>query len=210
MKEEKELKRDLTGVGRRIVHAVIECVADKGFDATRIRDITNLAGTSEAAFYRFFTDLGQAVLYVIRHYYWERLNQRVVAYQHVQHDPIALLEGIINELFISHADNPNTDEDESKVFRIVVSEIQSPELGGVILSDPEYRRFIDSCAEILGHAQEEKMLSNKLSAEFSAELLAPFIHTILLLRRSPEIENPSDEEVKQAVWQLLGRDSVNI
>lgn len=206
MKEVPELKRDLTGVGRRIVHAVIECVAEKGIVATRIRDITNLAGTSEAAFYRFFGDLEQAVQYVIRRYYWERLNQRLVAYQHVQQNPIALLDGIVNELLRLHADDPNTDEDESKVFKIVVSEIQSPELGEKVLSDPEYRRFIENCAEILSQAQETKALSNKLPAQFSAELLAPFIHTMLLLQRSPEIENPSNEDIKQAVWQLLGRE----
>jgi AcrR family transcriptional regulator len=209
MRAEKILKRDLTSAGRRIVHSLIDCVAERGLAGTRIRDITDAAGTSEAAFYRFFPDLHQAVLYVIRRYYWRRLNQRLAAYRRVQHEPVRLLDHIIDELFASHADDPETAEDEAKVFRIVAREMSSPELGPPIVSDPEYRQFIHDCAAIIQRAQRQEKLARPMNARLAAELLAPLAHTILLLRTVPGVSHPTDVQARRALWQLLGGQADN-
>jgi AcrR family transcriptional regulator len=202
---DRELKRELTPAGRRIVQSVIECVAERGFAGTRIRHITKAAGTSEAAFYRFFTDLGQAVLFIIRQYYWRRLNRIVAAYRRAQGEPLQLLDSIIGELLISHADDPETAEDEAKVFRIVVREIGSPELGQQILLDPEYRRFVSDCTAIIRLAQRQGKLPRHLNAKLLGELLVPLLHAILLRRTVSGIYHASEAEARRVVWQLLGR-----
>lgn len=198
------LKRELTPAGQRIVQAVTECVAERGFAATRIRDITDAAGTTEAAFYRFFTDLEQAVLYVI-HQYWRRLNRIAAAYRRIQREPLQLLDSLIGELLVSHADDPETAEDEAQVFRIVVREMRSPELSQRILSEPEYRRFVNHCTAIIRLAQRQGKLPRELNAKLLGELLTPFVHKILFLQSVPGIYHPTEAQARQAVWQLLGR-----
>lgn len=200
-----ELKRALTPVGQRLLQGVIECVAERGTAPTRIRDITNAAGTTEAAFYRFFTDLEQAVLYVIRQY-WRRLNRVAAAYRRIQSEPMQLLDHLIGELLVSHADDPETAEDEAKVFRIVVREMRSPELSQKILADPEYRRFVNTCVAIIRSAQRQGKLSQKLSAKLLGELLVPVVHKVLFLQSVRGIYHPTEAEARQVVWRLLGRE----
>jgi AcrR family transcriptional regulator len=201
---EDGLKRELTPAGRRIVQAVIECVAERGLSATRLRDVTTAAGTAEAAFYRFFTDLDQAVLYII-HQYWRRLNRVAAAYQRTQREPLQLLECIIEELLASHRDDPDTAEDEAKVFRIVVHEMRSPTLSQRILLDPEYRRFVSRCTAVIRLAQRQAKLSQRLTARLLGELLVPFTHKVLFLQSVPGVYHSTEAQRRQAVWQLLGR-----
>lgn len=202
---EDELKRALTPVGQRLIQAVIECVAKRGSAATRIRDITNVAGTTEAAFYRFFIDLEQAILYVIRQY-WRRLNRVAAAYQRIQSEPLKLLDHIIGELLASHADDPETAEDEAKVFRIVVREMRSPELSQRILTDPEYRRFVNTCIAVISAAQRQGKLPRQLNAKLVGELLVPLVHKILFLQSVPGVYHPTTAQARQIVWRVLGHD----
>src|SRR5688572_14368670 len=66
-----------TDLGQRMISAAVQEFASKGISGARVADITRSAGTTDPAFYRYFTGVKSAALFIMSEYYWAPLNQRL-------------------------------------------------------------------------------------------------------------------------------------
>ena len=71
LRREQWIKRPpVTDLGHRIVSATVEEFAARGVLGARVAAITRRAGTTDPAFYRYFTGMKEAALFVMSEYYW--------------------------------------------------------------------------------------------------------------------------------------------
>jgi AcrR family transcriptional regulator len=209
LQREQWIKRQpVTDLGRRIVSAAVEEFAAKGVLGARVAEITRRAGTTDPAFYRYFTGLKEAALFVLGEYYWAPLNVRLSHYRQITQAPLQLFDAIVDALVQSTADDPSRPWlAESQVFRIVVTEMRSPFLLPESLLDSEYQTFIKSLEEILRRGQQEGVFIRGLNAGLLAQLLVNTLHGLLMLNGIPfQPVNVGTEEVKKVAELLVGRE----
>jgi AcrR family transcriptional regulator len=207
LRREQWIKRQpVTALGQRIVRATVEEFAAKGVLGARVAEITRRAGTTDPAFYRYFTGMTEAALFVMSEYYWAPLNVRISHYQQITQDPQALFDAIVDALIQSTADDPSRPWlAESKVFRIVVAQMRNPALLPQSLLDSEYLNFIKTLEEILQDGQREGLFVSSLDARLLAQLLVNTLHGLLMLSSLPsQPVNVGTDEVKQVAALLVG------
>ena len=209
LRREQWIKRQpVTALGQRIVSATVEEFAAKGILGARVAEITRRAGTTDPAFYRYFTGMKEAALFVMSEYYWAPLNVRIGHYQQITQDPKSLFDAIVDALIQSTADDPSRPWlAESQVFRIVVAQMRNPFLLPDSLLDSEYLTFIKTLEEILRSGQEEGVFIRSLDAGLLAQLLVNTLHGLLMLNSLPfQPVSVGTPEVKQvAALLVLGK-----
>jgi AcrR family transcriptional regulator len=175
-------RRPVTELGQRIVSATVEEFASKGVLGARVAQITRRAGTSDPAFYRYFAGIKQAALFIMSEYYWAPLNLRLTHYQQITSDPLQLFEAVLHSLVQSSADSPSKPWlSESKVFKIVVSQMRNPSLLPESMLDVEYLVFIGKLEEIIRQGQQEGLFESGLRPIILARSLINALHGLLML-----------------------------
>jgi AcrR family transcriptional regulator len=206
LRREQWIKRPpVTDLGHRIVSGAVEVFAAKGVLGARVAEITRRAGTTDPAFYRYFTGLKEAALFVMSEYYWAPLNVRLNHYRQITQDPQELFDAIVDALVQSTADDASRPWlAESQVFRIVVTEMRSPFLLPESLLDSEYQTFIRALEEILWRGQRQGVFIRGLDADLLAQLLVNTLHGLLMLNSLPfQPVNVEMDEVKQVAALLV-------
>jgi AcrR family transcriptional regulator len=207
LRREQWIKRQpVTDLGHRMVSATVEEFAAKGVLGARVAEIAQRAGTTDPAFYRYFTGMKEAALFVMSEYYWAPLNVRIGHYQQITQDPKNLFDAIVHALIQSTADDPSRPWlAESQVFRIVVAQLRNPFLLPESLLDSEYLAFIKTLEEILRGGQREGVFIRSLDAGLLAHLLINTLHNLLMLNSLPfQPVSVGSDEVKEVATLLVG------
>lgn len=205
--EHPHLKRELANdVSRRIFKATIEEFAAKGILGARLASISEAAGVSDPAFYRYFPSLRDAALYILSAHYWHPLNLQFSAFQKVTANPVLLFEAVISSLIKSTEDNPGSPWiSESQVFRIAVAQMRNPFLLPDSLLDPEYLIFLEKLSHILRHGQEQGMFTAEVRSELLARSVVNTLHGLLAERQVGQRQFVVDEqEIQTIARQLVG------
>jgi AcrR family transcriptional regulator len=208
LRREQWIKRQpVTDLGHRIVAATVEEFAAKGVLGARVAEITRRAGTTDPAFYRYFTGMREAALFVMSEYYWAPLNVRLNHYQQITQDPLRLFQAIVDALIQSTADDPGRPWlAESQVFRIVVVQMRNPFLLPEALLDSEYLTFLKALEEILKRGQQVGLFTTRLDAGLLAQLLVNTLHGMLMLNSLPfQRVSMEIEEIKHVAALLVGQ-----
>jgi AcrR family transcriptional regulator len=179
----KWIKREpVTDLGRRIISATVEEFSRQGIAGARVGTITRRAGTTDPAFYRYFTGMKQAALFIMSEYYWAPLNVRLQHYRQIASDPQSLFLTVVNTLVQSAQDDRQRPWlSESQVFRIVVANMRNAFLLPQSVAESQYLRFIDGLADIIRSGQKQKIFHSSLKPRLLAELLVATLHQLLLL-----------------------------
>ena len=207
LRREQWIKRPpVTDLGQRIVGATVEEFATKGVLGARVAEITRRAGTTDPAFYRYFTGMKEAALFVMSEYYWAPLNIRIGHYQQITQDSKRRFDAIVDELIQTAGDDPGRPWlAESQVFRIVVGQMRNPFLLPDSLLDSEYLNFVKTLEQILRMGQAEEVFIQSLDPGLLAQLLVNTLHGLLMLNSLPcQPVNAGISEVKQVAALLVG------
>jgi AcrR family transcriptional regulator len=199
-------KEPLTPAAQRLISAATEAFAQKGILGARVAEITAAAGTKDAAFYRYFPSLRDAALFIMSEYYWRPLNHRLEHFFEVTHEPGQLFEAVVTALIHSTEDDPSRPWlAESKVFRIVVSQLRNPFLLPDSLRDPQYESFLGKLEGILSQGQKKGCFMTGISGQILARALVTTTHG-LLVDAALEGQNPAvaEESVRRVAFQLVG------
>lgn len=199
-------KEPLTPAAQRLISAATEAFAEKGVLGARVAEITAAAGTKDAAFYRYFPSLRDAALFIMSEYYWRPLNQRFAHFLEVTNDPAKLFEAVVSAFIHSTEDDPSRPWlAESKVFRIVVSQLRNPFLLPDSLRDPQYESFLGKLEGILSQGQVQGRFTSAISARILARALVTTTHG-LLVDAALEGQDPTvaEESVRKVAFQLVG------
>lgn len=208
LRREQWIKQQpVTDLGHRIVAAAVGEFAAKGVLGARVAEITRRAGTTDPAFYRYFTGMREAALYVMSEYYWAPLNVRLSHYQQITQEPVRLLDAIVDALIQSTADDPSRPWlAEAEVFRIVVVQMRNPFLLPESLLDSEYLTFTKTLEDIVQRGRKEGMFKSSLDAGLLADLLVNTLHGLLMLNSLPfQRVSAEIEEIKHIAALLVGR-----
>jgi AcrR family transcriptional regulator len=199
-------RQPVTDLGRRIVSAAVEEFAAKGVLGARVAEITRRAGTTDPAFYRYFTGMKEAALFVMSEYYWAPLNVRLNHYRRITQDPRRLFDAIVDALVQSTSDDPSRPWlAESQVFRIVVTQMRNPFLLPESLLDSEYQTFIRTLEAIFRRGQHQGLFIRSLDAGLLSQLLVNTLHGLLMLNSLPfQPVSVGMAEVKQVAALLVG------
>jgi AcrR family transcriptional regulator len=206
---ESRVKREfVTELSRRILKATVDEFATKGILGARVASITQTAGVTDPAFYRYFPSLRDAALHILNNYYWRPMNQRVDLFQNVTTDPVMLFEAVIKTLIQSSEDTSNLPWiPASKVFQIAVAQMRNPFLLPDSLLDPEYLSFLRKLASILQEGQIQGDFTAAIRPEVLARTLISSLHGLLVERQIAPNEFRVDEaEIRHVAWQLVGGD----
>ncbi|MBI2816184.1 MAG: TetR/AcrR family transcriptional regulator [Acidobacteria bacterium] len=201
------IKREpVTDLGHRIISATVEEFATKGIAGARVAEITKRAGTTDPAFYRYFTGMKQAALFIMSEYYWAPLNLRLRHYRQVTKDPLKLFETVVDSLIQSTEDAPSRPWlAESQVFRIVVVQMRNPFLLPESILDSEYVTFVRELADIIRTGQKTGLLTNTLNPTLLAQLLVTTLHQLLTLNGLPyQSFHVGREEARKVAIALVG------
>lgn len=199
-------KEPLTPAAQRLISAATEAFAQKGILGARVAEITAAAGTKDAAFYRYFPSLRDAALFIMSEYYWRPLNHRLEHFFEVTHEPGQLFEALVTALIHSTEDDPSRPWlAESKVFRIVVSQMRNPFLLPDSLQDLHYESFLEKLEGILNQGQSLGRFASAIHPRILARALVTTLHG-LLVDAAIEEQNPfvAEETVRGVAFQLVG------
>jgi AcrR family transcriptional regulator len=203
----RRIKKDsISPAGQRLIAAATEAFAQKGILGARVAEITAAAGTKDAAFYRYFPSLRDAALFIMGEYYWRPLNRRIAHFLEVTEEPEKVFEAVVTALIRSTEDDPSRPWlAESKVFRIVVSQLRNPFLLPDSLRDPHYESCLGKLERILGEGQKKKRFHSTIQPGILARALVTTIHG-LLVDASLEGENflIAEDAVRRVAFQLVG------
>ncbi|MBX7223949.1 MAG: TetR/AcrR family transcriptional regulator [Blastocatellia bacterium] len=204
---EPYVKRELvTELSRQLFKATVEEFAGKGILGARVASITQAAGVTDPAFYRYFPSLRDAALYVLSVHYWKPLNQKLDNFQRVTSDPVLLFEAVVRALIESSADNSNQPwVPAGLVFRIAVAHLRNPFLLPDSLLDPEYQRFLEKLAFIIQEGQSQGRFQAAIASATLARTLVNSLHGLLVEQQiAPSHFTPQAEECQMVARQLVG------
>lgn len=193
-------------VARRLIAATTEAFASKGILGARVAEITAAAGTSDPAFYRLFPSLRDAALFIMGEYYWRPLNRRIAHFREVTDDPGKLFEAVVTALIRSAEDDPTRPWlNESKVFRIVVSQSRNPFLLPDSLLDPDVEAFFKTLETILRDGRDAGIFVFPVPPRALARALVNTLHGLLVDAAVHVGETPLPEaDVRAVACQLAG------
>jgi AcrR family transcriptional regulator len=171
-----------------------------------VAEITAAAGTSDPAFYRLFPSLRDAALFIMGEYYWRPLNQRIAHFREVTDDPGKLFEAVVTALIRSAEDDPTRPWlDESKVFRIVVSQSRNPFLLPDSLLDPDIATFLTALETILREGRDTGVFAFPVPPRVLARALVNTLHGLLVDAAVHVGETPPPEtDIRAVACQLAG------
>ncbi len=201
------IKRDPNSdLAHRLISSTVEAFAEKGILGARVAEITHAAGTTDPAFYRYFPSIRDSALYIIGEYYWRPLNQRITHFQEVTNDPRQIFEAVLAALVRSTEDDHSRPWlAESKVFRVVVSELRNPFLLPDSLLDSEYLKFLGTLEGLFRDGQEKGCFDRRLRPVVMAHSLVMTLHGLFVENAlSPRSLNISEEEIREVAYRLVG------
>jgi AcrR family transcriptional regulator len=201
------IKRDPgSDLAHRLISSTVEAFAEKGILGARVAEITHAAGTTDPAFYRYFPSIRDSALYIIGEYYWRPLNQRIAHFQEVTSDPVQIFEAVLAALVRSTEDDHSRPWlAESKVFRIVVSELRNPFLLPDSLLDAEYLKFLKTLETLFRDGQAKGCFDPRLRPVVMAHSLVMTVHGLFVENAlSPRSLHISEEEIREVAFRLVG------
>lgn len=139
-----------TELGKKIVTESILMIDELGFEQFTFKKLAQKIESTEASIYRYFENKHRLLIYLIS-WYWVWLDFQITFKTNNIKSPQERLKIIINVLSQLQIDDPDTELDESALYRIVIAESSKAYLTKLVDSankDGLYREFKAVCKKI--------------------------------------------------------------
>jgi len=139
-----------TELGKRIITESILMIDELGFELFTFKKLAHQIESTEASIYRYFENKHRLLLYLIS-WYWVWLDFQMTFKTNNIKSPQERLRIIIQILSQLQLDDPDTEINESALYRIVVAESSKAYLTKLVDSanrDGLYKEYKDLCKKI--------------------------------------------------------------
>ncbi|MFM6946597.1 MAG: TetR/AcrR family transcriptional regulator [Flavobacteriales bacterium] len=193
-----------TNLGKRIIDCSIVLFDDLGFEHFTFKKLAQVAGTTEASVYRYFSSKQKLLLYLVN-WYWGRLECKLLLEAQAD-NPRDRLEKSL-QIVLNSKTTDLASSNERRLQRIVIHEAPKVFLTKVVDSDHEigyhqtYADVVDFMATLIK--------AYKPNCQYAQMLVTTILEGSLQQRffaqHLPEVTNSSEQEDAVAVFyrQLL-------